>query len=180
MKGIVFTEFFSFIEELTSYEMVDQLIEKTKPKSGGVYTSIGTYSHQELVMYLVEYCKVSNLELSAVLRAFGNHIFGVFYNKHSYFFSPELTLFVFLKSLDNYIHVEVLKLYPDAELPKFDIIEESENMLKMVYQSDRKLGDFAYGLLESAIVHFDEKATVEMNLRGEDGLKVEFIITKEI
>lgn len=28
--------------------------------------------------------------------------------------------FQFLKNIENYIHVEVRKLYPDAELPTFE------------------------------------------------------------
>lgn len=178
MKGVVFTEFFTFIEEVAGYEMVDHLIENTNPKSGGVYTSVGTYSHQELVMYLLEYCKVSHQEPPAVLRLFGKHMFRIFQSKYSHFFSPDLVLFDFLKSLDSYIHVEVLKLYPDAQLPSFETVAESESMLKLVYRSERHLGDFAYGLFEATIAHFGEKATLEMNEISSDGSAVEFVITK--
>jgi hypothetical protein len=178
MKGIVFTEFFSFIERSDGYEMVDYLIQTTNPATGGVYTAVGTYNHQELVMYIVEYAKKTEQEVGDVLRVFGKHIFGVFHSKYQHFFSSGLSLFEFLKSIDSYIHVEVIKLYPDAELPSFDAILVSSNQLKLVYQSERKLGNFAFGLIEAAIIHFKENATVVMNTLSPDETKVEFIITK--
>ena len=49
MKGMVFTEFLEMVESTFSADMVDDIIDDSAPPSGGAYTSVGTYDHQELV-----------------------------------------------------------------------------------------------------------------------------------
>ncbi|HGC5717206.1 TPA: heme NO-binding domain-containing protein, partial [Legionella pneumophila] len=48
MKGIIFNEFLNFVEKSESYTLVDQIIMDSHLKSNGAYTSIGTYSPEEL------------------------------------------------------------------------------------------------------------------------------------
>ena len=54
MKGIVFTEFSTMVESLFGEDMLDDLLDATDPASGGAYTSVGTYNHNELVDMVVE------------------------------------------------------------------------------------------------------------------------------
>ena len=49
MKGMVFTEFLEMVESTFSADMVAAIIDDSAPPSGGAYTSVGTYDHQELV-----------------------------------------------------------------------------------------------------------------------------------
>ena len=86
--------------------------------------------------------------------------------------------FDFFKNIDNYIHVEVLKLYPDAELPKFEIEESSNNKLVLVYTSVRRMSDLAVGLMEEAANHFKEDIAITKELITPDGESVRFILTK--
>jgi hypothetical protein len=45
--------------------------------------------------------------------------FGLFAERYPALFENVSEPFAFLKNIDNYIHVEVRELYPDAELPRF-------------------------------------------------------------
>jgi len=42
MKGVVFTEFFEFVEGRFSPEIAEQIIESSALPSKGIYTSVGT------------------------------------------------------------------------------------------------------------------------------------------
>ena len=53
MKGIVFTEFLDMVEERFGYEVVDQIISESKLSTDGIYTSVGTYPHSEIVKLLM-------------------------------------------------------------------------------------------------------------------------------
>ena len=75
--------------------------------------------------------------------------------------------------------MEVLKLYPDAELPRFDVVRKSEDVLEMTYHSERKLADFAHGLLNSAVQHFKEDIEIEKEEVSSDGSVVRFTLTKK-
>lgn len=78
----------------------------------------------------------------------------------------------------SYIHIEVLKLYPDAELPKFDVLEHTANKLVMLYESKRSMSDFAEGLMEAAVNYFNEPVTIKKESLENDGSKVKFTLYK--
>jgi hypothetical protein len=50
----------------------------------------------------------------------------------------------------------VRKLYPDAELPRFDASRPGKDEMQLVYRSSRHFEDLAEGLIEGCISHFGE------------------------
>ncbi|MBT6440017.1 MAG: hypothetical protein HOK72_09965, partial [Flavobacteriales bacterium] len=48
MKGVVFTEFLELVEKEFGLEIVQRIIDECDLATGGVYTSVGTYSHKEM------------------------------------------------------------------------------------------------------------------------------------
>jgi hypothetical protein len=67
------------------------------------------------------------------------------------------------------VHVEVRKLYPDAELPTFDTSRTDDNTMVMVYRSTRPFADLARGLIEGCIVHYGEPVDVHMEDLSDEG-----------
>jgi len=120
MKGIVFTEFLEMIERDFGYEIVDQILNDNQLESGGAYTSVGTYNHAEMIQLLSSLSKVTSQDVSTLLEYFGNYMFVTFRKGFPAFFDDCEHGFEFLESIDNHIHVEVKKLYPDAMLPRFE------------------------------------------------------------
>lgn len=178
MKGIVFTEFLDMVEAQFGYEVVDHIIEESKLESNGIYTSVGTYHHSEIVQLLSNLSERTEIDAGTLLKAFGEYLFDTFLKAYPVFFQAETTAFGFLKSIDSHIHVEVMKLYPDATLPKFDTEIQEDGSLLMTYQSERKMGALAEGLMEKAIAHYKHPHSVEKRLLSEDGSKIEFIIKR--
>ena len=179
MKGVVFTHFTEMVEETFGFEVMDRLLLESDLPSGGAYTSVGTYDHSEMVTLVVKLSEVTNTEISFLLKTFGKYLFGQFAKSYAHFFVDCDNAFDFLESIENYIHVEVLKLYPDAELPTFETsILNDGNTLKMVYTSDRRMGDLAEGLIESALAHYKEEAEVKRVSLNGDGRQIEFYITR--
>ena len=117
MKGMVFTELLSFVEQIHGADAVDDLIEACDLSSGGAYT--GTYDHTEMQALVAALSRQSNTPPNELLERFGQHLIGCFRVSFPDFFKAAPTLFNFLESIDLHIHVEVRKLYPDAELPEF-------------------------------------------------------------
>ncbi|MER0439413.1 heme NO-binding domain-containing protein [Emticicia sp. W12TSBA100-4] len=177
MKGIVFTEFIEMVESKFGFDMMDDIIESANLPSGGIYTAVGTYDHTEMVQLVIGLSKRTEIPVDLLLKTYGKHLFRVFTTSYSHFFKNIDNVFDFFEQIDRYIHVEVQKLYPDAELPKFDTLR-TDDTLEMLYQSDRKMADLADGLIEAAIEYFQEAATVEKKNMNEDGSLVKFIISK--
>jgi hypothetical protein len=178
MKGIVFTELIEMVEQQFGYETVDQLLVETTLPSGGAYTAIGTYSHQEMVDLVNGLSLKTGIAVPTLLKSFGQHLFKTFVRVYGHFFEHLTDTFSFLSAVHHHIHVEVKKLYPDAELPDFEIEKIGDNSMKMVYRSERRMGDLADGLLAASIAHFNENTKVERKNLDEAGKVVSFLITK--
>lgn len=83
-----------------------------------------------------------------------------------------------ISSIENHIHVEVRKIYPDAELPTFEVIEKTENSLIMIYKSSRAMHHFGLGLMNKTFEYFNSTAVIDLEKIKEDGTEVKFSITK--
>lgn len=173
MKGIVFSEFMDMVEERFGLELADELIESSELASGGSYTAVGTYPHQEMVKMVVRLSELSNISVPDLLNAFGHHLFDTFYRNYPGFFVEVKHPFDLLEQIDNHIHVEVKKLYPDAELPRFETSREGDT-LTMVYRSERKMADLAIGLIEAAAKKYQTALNIETELLADDGSVVKF------
>jgi hypothetical protein len=178
MKGIIFTELLDMVEQQFGYEMVDELLTQTPLPSGGVYTAIGTYDHTEIVALVVNMSQKSDIPIPDLLYAFGQYLFKSFTKNYAHFIHRAANAFDFLESIHNYIHVEVRKLYPDAQLPVFQTHRPDAQTLVMIYESERKMAPLAHGLIDGCLTHFNEKAEVAIRPLSDDGSSVSFEIRK--
>ena len=178
MKGIVFREFIDMVEETFDEEMVDTIISKSDPKSGGIYTTVGTYDHTELVSLVVSLSEETDLPVQALVEAFGNFLFGRFFELFPIFFNHN-TSFEFLNTIHDVVHVEVLKLYPDATLPDFvSKISDDGKTLHFEYHSPRHFADLAVGLMKGSFDHWNESVTIESEDIVVDGKPVVLFICR--
>lgn len=178
MKGIVFTEFIEMVEAEFGYEVVDDIIVKSKIASDGAYTAVGTYSSSEMFALVHQLSLEKKIPIPTLLNIFGKYLFNSFSKIYPFIFEGLNSAFELLEMVEEHIHVQVKKLYPDAELPTFKINRKNETQLEMIYQSERRMGDLAVGLIEGCLEHFGEKATIEKTNIIEDGKIVTFTITK--
>lgn len=161
MKGLVFTEFQEMVSQQFGDDMVDDLIDSCELASEGAYTAVGTYDSAELVAMVVELSERTGAEVPALIRAFGHHLGKVFTQKFGDFFAEVDSTIEFLKRIDNHIHVEVAKLYPDAELPVFSFDESHAQHFVLNYESSRGFADLAQGLIEETMKYYGENFVIE-------------------
>lgn len=176
MKGIIFTEFTEMVEQQFGLETLDHIIESNPLPSKGAYTSVGTYEHQEMVMMLISLSKHTGIEINALLRHFGSYLLHRFAFHYPQFFETKQHPFELLDSVENHIHVEVLKLYPDAQLPRFVCEPKSDSLLHMHYYSDKHLTWLAVGLIEGVLAHYSMNGTVEIMEKAETDNKHETLV----
>lgn len=161
MKGMVFTEFLDMVEEKFSPALADQIIGAAQGRTGGAYTAVGNYDHTELVNMVVALGQATQVPVAELIRTFGHHLAGRFATLFGRFFSAHDNVLDFLASVDSVIHVEVLKLYPDAQLPSFKVAQRGPGHLLLDYSSSRHLHDLALGLIEGAAAHFGEEILIQ-------------------
>ncbi len=178
MKGIVFTEFLDLVEDKFGLEMVDKIINQSTLESKGIYTSIGTYSFSEMLQLLNHLSKNTNISIDNLLLVYAEHFFSVIEKSYPGLLATYKDPIEMLSSIENHIHIEVRKIYPDAELPEFTVEEKTENSLIMIYKSNRAMHHFGLGLMNKTFEHFNATATIALEKIKEDGTEVKFIIQK--
>jgi hypothetical protein len=176
MKGIVFAEFLEMVESQHGLEMVDAIIDDARPPSGGAYAATGTYDHRELVSLVDALGRRTGAEPREVLIGFGRHLMPRFRTAFPSFFE-HAGLFDFLESVHDYIHVEVRKLHPEAELPSITCEDRDDRRMVLLYESRRDLADFGRGLIEGAAGEFGGGVEVRELLREPGRVKFELLLS---
>lgn len=160
MKGVIFVELVKMAEAAFGEDAVDEVIEKADLVNGGAFTTVGNYPCSELVKIVVAFSEHSGLSPEVLQRKFGHWLMDFFVAHYPGFFADKTTAFSLLESVDQEIHVEVKKLYPDAELPRFDTARPQDGKLEMVYSSPRRLDAFCHGMIEACLAHFGEQGDI--------------------
>ena len=160
MKGLVFTELLEYVENNFGFDMADKIIEEAKLPNNGSFTQAGNYPFEELVRLVVALSKESNIEVPKLLEIFGEHMFSRLISLNPQLkdnFESSLDL---ISRVDDIIHPEVQKLYPGADLPKFNLIQRSENKIVIDDISSKHLEPFAIGLMNGSAKYFNEKIII--------------------
>lgn len=179
MKGLIFTEFMEMVEATWSLDRVDSIIVESQVASGGAYTSVGTYPHEEMVALVTALAKQTQIPVPDLLRVFGKHLFSRFALGYPRFFVGITDSFQFLAGIEKIIHAEVRKLYPDAELPTFEV-ESAPGRMSLTYFSEHPFAELAHGLIEGCVAHFGNDITVQRESAPNlSGAQARFILTRQ-
>lgn len=179
MKGLVFSQFIDMVEERFGPDLLERIIAACDLPSGGVYSSLGTYDFEEMASLVNALSRETGSPPSALIKAFGVHLFGRLVKLYPQFIDGETSTMGFVPKVENYIHHEVRKLYPDATLPSFIIEDLGPDRMVFVYQSPRPLGDMAEGMLLGCAQHFGEDIElVRDNLPSEVGHRARFTLVR--
>lgn len=176
MKGIIFTEFLELVEQQFGLEVLDKMLEMSEDE--GIYTSVGSYDHHSLVKLIVSLSKTTDIPPEALQEVFGETVFINLLNTlpNNAGLLDCTHCFDFIRHVEEYIHVEVKKLYPDANPPKFDFVSESETELVFDYKSARCMGHVCVGLLKGCAKHFNQEIEIASKTLNEQGSEVRFTV----
>jgi len=176
MKGVVFTEFLTFVAEQRDEDFVDDLMAACN-LSQTSYTAVGTYDFSELATLVGGYCQMTGTSMPDALKGFGHHLAKMFQAKFPDFYASQPGIMEFVACVDGQIHVEVRKLYPDAELPRFTIVKRGADCMSVDYASCRPLGDLAVGLIEGSSAYYRQPIKIDRTaIEDEMGARTRFDI----
>jgi hypothetical protein len=151
----VITKLPELAKEKFGADALEHIMENVEVPCGGAY-AVGNYDAAEVETLIAELSSQQNVSPHLLLHDFGAHLFTRFQAQYS----------VFLRNIDHtfdfltHIHVEVLKLYPDPELPRFESSIDG-NVMVCEYFSLHRLADLGVGLIDACIDHFGGGISVE-------------------
>ncbi|MCT4624932.1 MAG: heme NO-binding domain-containing protein [Schleiferiaceae bacterium] len=176
MKGLIFSHLLTFVEKEYDKETQQKMLENAgRLSADGTYAEGESYPYEEIFQLAGNLSTITNVSMAKTFEHFGEYLFIQLARAFSQFFSPDETLFGFLQKLEDHIHIEVRKKYPDANLPGFEFEPIDENNLKMIYKSERAMSDFGIGMIKGAAIWFNRKVFVGKKdiSKDLDGTRVE-------
>ncbi len=179
MRGVIFTEMIEFVEDALGFEVADKMIEKAHLDNHGAFSQGGNYPFDQMVKMLTALSEITKKEPNELLYIFGRHLFSILVKLYGKDIKSAGNALDFIDSVEDYVHVEVKKLYPDADLPTFKTIEKSDDILILHYKSEKKLEAFAHGLIEACGEYFNEPFNVEYKTIKDTPHTVEFKIERK-
>lgn len=181
MKGIIFTQFLTMVEEKFDVDLVDKIIQDSKLPNDGAYTAIGTYDYHEFITLIDQLSINTGISVAELQITYGRYLFSYFITHYGDLIKDTHSTFDMLENVDQYIHVEVHKLYPEAELPRFICQSKDDNKMILDYESVRPFADFAEGLMLGCADHYQEKIKIQREvIDGGEKKKVRFYIEKQL
>jgi len=158
MKGVVFNVVEEVVVDMYDADTWEDILEAVE--LDGAYASLGSYPDEHLMAIVGEAARMLELDVPTVLKTVGRAAFAGLSDRHSQFEIGTMSFGDFVQHVENYIHPEVRKLYPDATVPHFDFESLDDGNLRMTYSSPRNLSDLAEGLLRGAADAFGETLEV--------------------
>lgn len=159
MKGVIFNLLEKVVTDEFGPDMWDDLIEDAGVD--GVYTSLGNYPDEDIEALLTAAAKRTGLSRADVLRWFGQRAMPILRELYPSLFEGHASSQEFVMSVNEIIHPEVRKLYPDAACPFFHIRRTGQDAISMRYESERRLLDLAHGFLDGAAQVYGDAIEVD-------------------
>lgn len=163
MKGMLFTELIDFIERHSDIATAEQIIDEANLESSGAFTAVGNYPHQEMLQLVGSASSILQSPPQDLMRLFGKELFPRLYESHPQFFDENVdNAPLFLERIQQHIHDEVIKLYPDSSPPTV-LVSKNEGSLQITYESHRPFALVALGLIEGCYEYFGKPVQVQFD-----------------
>lgn len=179
MLGIVFTEFLELVEQRFGLAMADRIILASELDHGGSYTAVGNYPHAEMGALVGRLHEETGIPVPDLLKLYGEHLFGRLAATFPELVAEATDSLRMFALIDGHIHVHVKKLYPNAELPRFEHEVLDADRVILHYSSTRRLADLAEGLMLGCAAHFNERLTIRRETDPVDADRVRFHIERQ-
>lgn len=169
MKGLIFRLLEKMVTTKLGLHAWDALVERAPLTTVGGFIGSETYPDADLSALVKTASEMTGRSESELLRAFGRFVFPDLARVYGGFLVGPRDAKSFLLGVGRVVHVEVAKLHTGVVLPEFDYEDPAPDRLVMLYRSQRRLCDFAAGLIDAVGDQFDEEIVQEHALCVRDG-----------
>lgn len=178
MKGFVFTEFLDLVETKYGFKVLQSMIKRANLPNDGIYASGGYYPFKEMDDLVHALSSETNIPVPELYFMYGRHLFTMLMKSFPHFAKGKNTPIEFMATVDNYIHVEVRKLYPNVELPTFDTESQTEDTIVLIYESKRNMEPFAKGMMFGCADYYN--AVIDVQYAPTDKPNVSRFVVKHL
>lgn len=168
MKGVIFNLLEEFAVETFGAEFYEEILDEVDLITTEPFVGPGTYPDEDLLAIVAALVRKADMPLPQAVRTFGHWLFPRLAER----VPPEMlqhdSAKSFLQTVHDIIHVEVRKLYAEAQPPDFTYEDPGPDRLIIRYRSRRRMFDLMDGLLAGVADHYGTTIDFERVL-GDDG-----------
>jgi hypothetical protein len=178
MQGVIFNLAEQVVTDAHGADLWDDVLEAAGVE--GAYTSLGSYPDAEFDALVTALVLRLGVDPTAVVRQVGEGAMPLLAQRYPQFFAAHSCTRSFLLTLNDIIHPEVRKLYPDADVPEFTFQVRDQDVLVVEYFSRRKLCSLAAGFVHGAAAHYGERVNLshpQCMLHGADSCLLHCVFT---
>lgn len=157
MKGVIFNVVEEVVVDLHGIAAWDAVL--TAAGLDGAYTALGNYDDADLAAIVAAGAEALGVSEPDLLRVVGEHGLAHLTKRMPDALKDVPDARTFLRKVNDVIHPEVLKLYPQSIPPVFEFEDAGEDLL-VTYRSRRNLAPLAEGLITGCRHLFDETVDV--------------------
>lgn len=157
MKGVLFNVVEDVVTQVFSADVWDDVVEQAGVS--GAYTSLGNYADSEFGSIVEAAGSAAGHSVPDTLRLAGRIGFAHLVRRAPDLLDGLEDWRAVLSSLDDIIHPEVRKIYPDSDVPGFATEPDGADLI-VTYTSRRALCALAEGLMIGSGIWFDTELTV--------------------
>lgn len=177
MNGIIYTKLLEMTEEKFGYKIADKIIFHSNLQSKGIYTSIDSYSEEELFILLDALSNEVNIEKKELMILLGEKLYITFVENYSLKLLLLESNIPFLERFENYINLEIARILEKEKTPKICINCISEQQLIMTYHVEQHIAELIEGLILGSLNICNKKIGVQkINLLTNDLMIYKFIL----
>ena len=166
MKGSIFRAFEALVSKRWSETVADTVFSLDALETGGAYTSVGTYAHNELMLLVARVCAETETDESSLVHAFGVFLFADLVAQSPSNIAGFESCLDLLSNIESVIHRDVRNLNPDAECPIISVLErDGDQRLVLRYASSRPFAGLAEGLIVGALNYFEVAEMYRLNTK---------------
>ena len=177
MKGILFNVVEDVVTEAMSADAWDDVIDAAGVD--GSYTSLASYPDTDLNAIVGAIAATADLSTEDTLRLAGRLGFKHLAGRNPHILDGIEGWKQLVGSLDDIIHPEVRKTYPDAEVPGF-ATTDIDGGLRVIYTSRRQLCALAEGLIVDGGEWYGSELHVEHERCVHEGATACTMVIREV
>lgn len=158
MKGIIFNLAEEVVTASYGEEAWDALLEATG--LDGAYTAVGSYPDQQLLDLIAAASAALERPPEQITSDIGRDAIPLMAQRYPEFFQGHRNAQSFVLTVNEVIHTEVAKLYPEADVPTFGLERTADDVLALVYRSPRQLCALAVGFVTGAARFYGQRVEI--------------------
>ncbi len=178
MKGTVVSTWIQTAKQMYGEELVQEAMKKAGWEGDKLFTPTEDVEDKKPIVFVEYIASKKGMTTKDVWKVIGMDNTKMFYKVYPAFFQHE-NLYTFLRSMQD-VHEVITERIAGAKPPFVGIEPISKREAIFTYRSKRAMFDYMLGLLEGAIVHFNEDVKIEIMEKGQDSCILKLTFPQDI